>query len=136
MNAKDISLMHKVANMRFQAEQDLFRSICAEEEYIRSLIDGLNQHEKRARGALENDHAMRTFGNDIAWMNWADQHRRRLTARLANVLARKEAAFAQYREAYGRDAVLAQLVDRERKLAAAKSISDEFTRLEEELAFK
>lgn len=134
MTSEELGLLKKVTDMRFQAEQDQFRAICEEERHLRGLLDGLNRRKEQARKDLEGDPSMRMIGKDLAWMNWADQHRRRLTAQLANSLARKEIAFARFQEAYGKDAVLRRLLEKAQESEHTQNARHDAERIEDSIA--
>lgn len=135
MTSEELVLLKKVTDMRFQAEQDQFRAICEEERHLRGLLEGLDRRKEQARKDLEGDPSMRMIGKDLAWMNWADQHRRRLTAQLANSLARKEIAFARFQEAYGKDAVLRRLLEKAQESEHTQNARHEAERIEDSIAF-
>lgn len=134
MTSEELVLLKKVTDMRFQAEQDQFRAICEEERHLRGLLEGLDRRKEQARKDLEGDPSMRMIGKDLAWMNWADQHRRRLTAQLANSLARKEIAFARFQEAYGKDAVLRRLLEKAQESEHTQNARHEAERIEDSIA--
>ena len=130
MTSAELDRLKQVTDMRFQAEQDQFRAICEEERHLRGLLEGLDRRKEQARKELEDDLSMRVIGKDLAWTRWADQHRRRLTVQLANILARKEIAFARFQEAYGKDAVLQGLLEKVRQSEDAQTARHDVERVE------
>ncbi|MBR9841770.1 MAG: hypothetical protein GYB25_01300 [Rhodobacteraceae bacterium] len=134
MTSEELGRLKQITDMRFQAEQDQFRAICEEERHLRELLKGLDRRKERAREDLASDPSMRMIGKDLAWMNWADQHRRRLTAQLANSLARKEIAFARFQEAYGKDTVLHRLLEKAQESERGQSARQEAERVEDFIA--
>ena len=133
MKTAELQLLKQVTDLRFRAEQDRFRAICDEENRLRALLAGLDQREKQGRCDLAGDPAMRLIGKDVAWMKWADQHRRRLMAQLANTLARKEQAFSAFQSAYGKDAVLENLVQKSQEAHRAQVALREVEQIEDDL---
>ncbi|MCW8842512.1 MAG: hypothetical protein OQK00_03755 [Rhodobacteraceae bacterium] len=136
MKANDLRQMMQVTDMRFRAERDQFRAICEEEKRLRRLLEGLDRRKEKARNDLAGDASMRLVGKDISWMNWADQHRRRLTAQLANTLARKEGAFVRFQDAYGRDAVLRRMLDRTMSADHAEQDRQDAERIEDDMILR
>ncbi|SEO07448.1 hypothetical protein SAMN04490248_101252 [Salinihabitans flavidus] len=102
MSRTNLEPLAEVIDTQYRVEEAGFRRVVDEERRLRAMLDDLNEKERAARDALRTDSAMRSFGGDALWFTWMARNRVLLNARLANILARKEASQARLKKANGR----------------------------------
>lgn len=101
--------LRNVADAKHAAIQTIFRNLVQEENRLRGLLNDLDRQEAECRQSLSQDPTLRLFGGDIAWHAWIGQNREILNVNLANTLARKEEAMAEFQMASGKNMVIDKL---------------------------
>lgn len=111
MELAQIMALRDVADVRYAELRTAFRNLVQEEIRLRGLLADLDQQEVKCRQSLAQDPTLRILGGDISWHKWIGKNREILNVSLANTLARKETAMAEFRKASGKSMVMEELCD-------------------------
>lgn len=103
--------LHIITQARYQKAQSAMQQVQAEENKLRGLLNDLTDQEKSGRETMRHDSTLRITGGDLAWNNWIGRNRRILNHQLANVLVRKEIAFQELQNHFGKADVMQTLLE-------------------------
>ncbi|PSL15719.1 hypothetical protein [Shimia abyssi] len=102
MKKDDLAGLLEISLTVFEASQAKLHPILKEEMRLRDLLADLSQDAAVARLSFQTDLNMRAVRADEAWNTWAEQNRRTLNLKLAQILAQKEVAMASVKKSFGK----------------------------------
>ncbi|MDA5557438.1 hypothetical protein [Shimia sp. MMG029] len=109
--SEDLNDLHVITQARYQKAQSAMQAVQAEENKLRGLLNDLTEQEKAGRESMRSDSMMSMTGGDLAWNNWIGRNRKILNHQLANVLVRKEMAYRELQNHFGKADVMQNLLE-------------------------
>lgn len=125
-NLTDLIMMQKLAEIKYQQQQQSFARLMTQENRLRLSLKQLDQQLADSRS--NNDTKQQAIGADILWQAWIGRKKRELNLKLAQILAVKERHVAQVREAYGKVLVTKELFGKESAVVKQEMAQSELDR--------
>ena len=133
MTPEAMAALVDTADALYQARLARLRTVLAEEGRLRRELADLDGHRLRNAALPAPDMAgLRAVGAEVLWQGWVGRMRADLNARLARVLAQKEAQMDALREAFGRAEAARGLLE-DARVAARKQAATRAARQVENL---
>ncbi len=114
MKTEELHALQGLAEVAFAADQSKLAQINAQEQAIRSQLDGLITERGQQGLAVTPGSAALKAGANVRWHRWIDHRRESLNRDLAATLAEKARVIARVRQSFGKKEALTALVARVR----------------------
>jgi hypothetical protein len=118
MAVSDLSDLFQILRARYQAQQNSFQKVVAEEHRLRAELKRIDTQAKAAEARPQLE--MKAIGADVIWKSWVGRSKQSLNIKLAQVLAQKEHQARHVKRAYGKMLVTQQMMDDAIKQAASE----------------
>lgn len=107
MKSKELQIIERLLNVKFQKKQKIFLKVVADENRLRSQLTQIDDQSRAVERS--NFYEIRAIGADVVWNSWVERSKRNINMELAQVLAQKDQLKSKVKNDYGKVLVSGEL---------------------------